>query len=928
MRFILLLVSLLMASTTMFGQAWTKNLPENKSEKELTLYDYQKAFNDYWSNYNLERGYIVDDKGEKRKAPGWKQYKRWEYYWETAVDLKTGEFPNVNPLEVYQKWQEQNAGKSAKGANWTVLGPSSSGGGYAGIGRINTIAFHPTNTDRYWIGAASGGVWETTDNGNNWEVLTDNNPVLGISDILVSHDFETSSTIYIATGDRDAWDNNSVGVLKSTDEGATWEETGLSFNLADNAMVTRLLQDPNDAQIIVASTSLGVYKTTDGGENWTEINSLSFIDMEYKPGDYSTIYGSRDNGKVYTSTDGGETFTESLYSMGGGRIELAITLDDPTKVYAISCLSSGGLRGIYRSDDSGVSFTEVFDGTESGNNLLGWQDGGDSGGQGWYDLAIAASPNDADVVLIGGVNTWKSTDGGTTWDMENHWYGGFYVQAVHADKHMLTYRDNGDLFECNDGGVYISQNDGNSGSWYDKTDGMEISQIYRLGVSATDSDETIIGLQDNGTKLNWNNYWSDVKGGDGMECIIDYTDVNTQYGSSYYGAISRTTNHWGSDTDVTAYSAGDGAWVTPYIIDPVDHETLYAGYSNVWKTTNQGANWTKISSMNSSGKLRSLAIAESDPNVIYAADLYSMWKTEDGGDNWSMVSSELPYSGITYITIKHDDPQTVWITFGGYNSNAIYETTDGGSNWTNISGNMPELPASSVVENKQYEEGVMLFVSTEVGVYMKIDNEDWVAFNDNLPNVRVDELEIYYDTENPANSRLRAATYGRGLWETPILLGSDITFHVTHGSTGANIENAEITIDGIGTYTTDGNGQSVANLNDGTYFYTVTAPDYQTIENESFNVEGPATVDIQMTGVGINDINKNIEVYPNPVSDKLTIKLDGQFKATIYNESGQIMINSDYRDHATINVSELSAGIYFLELKTNGNSSTQKLIVE
>ncbi len=927
MRFILLLGSLLLASATLFGQAWTKNLPESKSEKELTLYDYQKAFNDYWADYNLERGYIVNDKGEKRKAPGWKQFKRWEYYWETQVDLKTGEFPNVNPLEVYEKWQNENAGKSAKAANWTALGPNSSSGGYAGVGRINTIAFHPSNTDRYWIGAASGGVWETTDNGSSWEVLTDNNPVLGISDIVVSHDFETTNTLYIATGDRDGWDNNSVGVLKSTDAGATWETTGISFSLADNAMVTRLLQDPDDAQIILASTTLGLYKTTDGGENWTEINSHSFIDMEYKPGDFSTIYGAKENGKAYTSTDGGNNFTESLYSMGGGRVELAITLADPTRVYAISCMSNGGLRGIYRSDNSGSSFSEVFDGTESGNNLLGWEDGGDNGGQGWYDLAIAASPNDANIVLIGGVNTWKSTDGGTNWDMENHWYGGFYVQAVHADKHMLKYRDNGDLFECNDGGVYISQNEGNSGSWYDKTDGMQISQIYRIGVSATDSDETIAGLQDNGTKLKWSNYWSDVKGGDGMECVIDYTDVNTQYGTSYYGAISRTTNHWGYDVDVTPYSAGNGAWVTPYIMDPTDNETLYAGYSNVWKTTNQGSSWTKISTMNSSNLIRSLAISASDPNVIYAADRYSMWKTEDGGDTWSMVSSELPYSGITYIAIKHDDPNTVWVTFGGYDSNAIYETTNAGSSWTSITGNLPELPASSVVQNTQYE-GVMLFVSTEVGVYMKKDDDDWVAFNENLPNVRVDELDIYYDSENPENSRLRAATYGRGLWETPIVLGSNITFHVTNSSTSENIENAEISIDGGEVYTTDSDGEASGTFNDGTYFYSVSADGYETLEDEQLVVDGSATVEISMNAVGLNEIQSSLNVYPNPVSDKLTIKLDGQFKATIFNESGQVMINSDYHDHATINVADLSSGIYFLEIKMNGNTSTQKLIVE
>ncbi|MFO7862411.1 MAG: hypothetical protein R6U85_00275 [Salinivirgaceae bacterium] len=524
MRRIFLLLTLTVAFTFGWSQPWLKNLPTEKSQEQLTLYDHQKAFNAYWENFTMERGFYFDSEGKKHKAPGWKQYKRWEWFMESEVDAETGAFPKTTANEVYQKWHAANPQQKSRAANWEVMGPNSSGGGYAGIGRINSVSFHPTDNNTWWIGAPAGGLWETTDNGSTWTCLTDNNAVLGVSDIYIPDDYETSNTIYIATGDKNAWDNNSVGVLKTTDGGSTWETTGLSFSVGQSKMVTRLLAHPNDNQTIIAATSDGVYKTTNGGQTWDEqLTTYSFKDMEYKPGDFNTFYGSTSDGRIYYSNDGGATWSQSL-STGTGRVELAVTAAEETFVYAIVSANDNGLYGIYKSTNSGETFTQVLDGTVSGNNLMGWYEGDDSGGQGWYDLAIAASPIDGNIVLIGGVNTWRTTDGGENWDLVNHWYGHYGAQAVHADKHMLKYRANGDLFECNDGGVYISDNDGASNSWTDKTNGMEISQIYKLGVASTASTDVILGLQDNGTKLTYNNgNWADVIGGDGMECLIDYS---------------------------------------------------------------------------------------------------------------------------------------------------------------------------------------------------------------------------------------------------------------------------------------------------------------------------------------------------------------------------------------------------------------------
>jgi photosystem II stability/assembly factor-like uncharacterized protein len=770
------LLAFLFISAAAIAQPWTAKLPQKKAE-DYTLFDYQKAFYDYWEPFNLKNGRYIDENGQSRKASGWKQFKRWEWDMETQVNSQTGEFPRRSAFQVYREWLKNNPNAKNQTANWQSLGPNSSGGGYAGVGRINAVSFHPEDLNSYWIGAPAGGLWHTADNGDSWTCLTDGNAVLGVSDIIIPSDYGTSNTIYIATGDRNGWDTRSIGVLKSTDSGNSWQTTDLNFNLSDNRMVTRLLLNPEDDQTIIAATSVGVFKTQDGGNDWSvKLSELSFIDMEHKPGDYNTLYGSSKDGAIYTSPDAGTTWTEVL-SINAGRIELAVSTADSSVVYAVAGANDNGLYGVYKSIDSGQSFEQIFDGNTK--NLLGWSSvGDDAGGQAWYDLSIAASPVNADIVLVGGVNTWRSLNGGESWSLVNHWWGD-NAQDVHADKHMLKFRDNGDLFECNDGGIYYSENLGNSGSWVDRTNGMTISQIYRLGVSQSFPGEVITGLQDNGSKVLYESVWYDVKGGDGMECIIDYTDNTIQYATSYYGQITRTLNHWTSTKNIQPDEAGDGAWVTPYIMHPNNNDTLYAGYADIWRTTDQGDNWLRLSNIDSNHKFRSLAISPSNPDVIYAADPYEIWKTENGGGSWTNISDGLPSENITYVAVKARDPQKLWVTLGGYNADAVYESSDGGLSWTNISNGLPEIPANSIAYNSQEYKTEHLYLATEMGVYFKQDDAPWELYNDGLPNVKIAEIEIFYDEEAPENSKLIAASYGRGLWETDLVAltsdASDLT---------------------------------------------------------------------------------------------------------------------------------------------------------
>jgi photosystem II stability/assembly factor-like uncharacterized protein len=797
-RFLSTLFFLVFALTANAQIQQSKQPIQKQAGKTFT--SIQKAFNDYWAPYNVHNGYYTEN-GVRKKAAGWKQFKRWEYYWSMRVDPRTGTFPTKGASDFYLPRKKTTGSLNATG-NWSSLGPSSSSGGYAGLGRFNCVAFRPGDNNTYYVGSPSGGLWKTTDNGTNWTVLTDDNAVLGVSDaVVIAGGTPASDIVYIATGDRDGgsmWalgggqsnDNNSIGVLKSTDGGSTWATTGLTFTASQKITINILLMDPNDNTILYAATSNGIYKTTDAGVNWANIsNPGNVIDLKFKPGTSSTLYASTKNyvgtPNIYRSTNSGATWSAVTgFSNSEYRIGLAVTAANSAFVYAIVCRQNGGLKGIYRSSNSGTSFTQVYDGTVANHNLLGWYTDGSGGtsGQGGYDLAIDVSPTNGDELYIGGVITHKSTDGGSSWTAVNCWtsnvsYNKNGAPEVHADQHMLRFRSSDNaLFETNDGGIYYTTDGGNS--WVEKTNGIEPSQMYRLSVATTSATEVLTGLQDNGSKLYSGGAWSDAQGGDGMECLIDYTTTNTQYATYPNGNLKRTTNHWSNSTSITQDNNGNpinglnetGYWVTPYVIDPVNHLSLYIGLNNVWKSTDQGSSWTKISTMNSNDRIRSLAVAPSNTQVIYAADPSSIWHTTDGGTSWSDITGTLPTgaSSITYISIKDDDPNTAWVSMGQYNPDGVFQTTDGGANWSNISAGLPSIPVMCVIQNTQNNALLELYAATDVGVYVKVGAANWALFSDGLPNVVVNELEIYYNTGTPALSRIRAASSGRGLWESEL----------------------------------------------------------------------------------------------------------------------------------------------------------------
>jgi len=763
---IALFVSSCLLSATSFSQDWVTKL----QDPSVNFYDVQKSFNDYWKKEEKKekfKSFFSFRNKTEKESESYVLYKRWEHFIEPRVYPSGDRTILTKGHEELEKLIANPAQRSSMmvGGNWTPLGAFAVPTNGGGAGRLNCVAFHPTNSNILWVGSPAGGLWKSTNAGISWTTATDNLPTLGVNDIAI--DPTNPNVMYIGTGDQDASDTYGVGVLKSIDGGISWTITGLNWTTNQGRSVGRLLINPNDHNMIFAATSSGVFKSPDAGVTWTKVLGTGNIkDMEFKPGDPSVIYAASTAG-FYKSVNTGLSFTIVSttaglpFSSSINRIAIGVTPANPSYVYLLySASGSSSYKGLYLSNNSGTTFTLQ----SNSPNLFGWDsDGMDGGGQGWYTLSLDVSPVNVAEVIVGGVNIWKSDNAGMDWNCVAHWWGAGGLPYVHADIHSLVYRPDGsELYAATDGGLYVT-NDGAS-SWQDKSNGLQIGQMYRLGNSVTNANLVMQGWQDNGSSLYNAGAFERVLGGDGMECFIDWSDPNYVYAEYQNGGLNGSSDGGNNFYDVVNNIDEPGQWITPWMQDPFDPQTIYAGFENVWKSTNRGLFWTKISTFNSSG-LIVLEVSKSNPLIIYAATLSTIYKTTDGGANWSVVT--YPSAGssayITAIEISTTNPNIIWMTRSGYTAGTkVFKSFDGGTSWSNLSGSLPNIPVNCVVNQTGTNDGV--YVGTDLGVYY-IDNDltSWMPYSNGLPNVIVDELEIHYGT-----NKLRAATYGRGLWESTI----------------------------------------------------------------------------------------------------------------------------------------------------------------
>lgn len=718
---------------------------------------------------NLNGKFRKKGSEEEQELAGYELYKRWEYIMAPRVYPSGDKTLVSRGFENYQEYLLQNStgasqkligsSSSVMSATWQPLGPFGDLTG-ANAGRINAVRFDPTNANGLWACAPAGGLWKSVNNGNSYTTNTDFLTVTGCSDVVF--DPTNAQNMFLATGDGDAGDNYSIGVLKSTNGGTTWSATGLSWTVNQGAKIYKLLINPQNKNTIFAASNAGLYRTINGGTSWSAVISGQVItDIEYKPGDTTTVYAVSKN--FYLSTNGGSSFstiTSGLPSnTANDRLAIAVTPANAAYVYVVaSNATNDGFLGFYQSTNSGTTFTTKA----TTPNLLGWVSAGnDTGGQGWYTLSIAASPTNANEVCVGGVNIWRTTNGGTNWSLFAHWQGSGAPYA-HADIHDLVYKNGTTLYAGTDGGVFFTTNSGSS--FFSANGNMNIAEIYKIGLSKTNYNLAITGHQDNGTNI-YTGGWSGTMGGDGMSAFIDQTNDNVMYGEQYQGSFNRSTNGGAAWTAITTGITGTGAWNTPWHQDPnvSTPNTLYGGRQQMFKSTNQGTNWSQIGTIGGTGSIVEFAVAPSNSQVIYVIKGNTLYKTTNGGTSWAAVAGLPTTAQLTWVAVKDIDPNSVWVTYSGYTSGTkVYQSTDGGTTWTNYSTGLPNLPVNCVTYWNGTNNG--LYVGCDVGVYYRdATMASWTLYNAGLPNVRVTDLAIFYPL-----GKLRAATFGRGVWEADL----------------------------------------------------------------------------------------------------------------------------------------------------------------
>ncbi|WP_425077494.1 VPS10 domain-containing protein [Psychroserpens sp. S379A] len=656
------------------------------------------------------------------------------------------------------------------GLNWTIINNNATNG--------YDVEFKPGDTNTIYASgneffmSTDGGVTFTTPNGlTNWT----QDYVSGTND-WTTNGSNQNNTVTPRTG------NNMALCYVSDFSSPVTNLITPSLNLsgASNPILNFYYTNVNWEGDI--DTLRVLYKTSAVG-NWTELASYNteaatwtnvILNLPNASSDYYIAFeGTANYGRGLTLDDVSiqdatlgivfqDGFELSSNSFSGGPKMIGVSAQNPNMVYVIE--SSGGIfEGLHRSSDSGNTFIEL---DHTGKNYFGYSSlADDNSGQAPRDMDIVVNPENAMDVHIAGILSWRSTDGGHNFNVTSQWVPGTAafenIGYNHADIDIMEYvgnpTDGYKLYTGTDGGIFVADDPLNvSSSYYrDLTPGLGIRQFYRIGISQTDPVIVSGGSQDNGTSvLGSDGIWRDWLGADGMESFVDKSNPNIIYGTSQNGTLYRSISGGNNQNNIASPEGKAGNWVTPFEQDPNLLNTIYAGYDEVYMSTNSGNNWVSIS-QNFGANLNHLKIA-SNSTTMYASIGGSLYKTTTGGaaGNWNLLSG---FNGsINSIAIHPSDPQKIAIATTS--SSKVYVSSNGGSSWTPYLFNLPNFSARALVWDDNGNDG--LYLGMNYGVFY-IDNTftEWQPFSNNLPNVSISELEI-----NSVQNKLYAGTYGRGLW--------------------------------------------------------------------------------------------------------------------------------------------------------------------
>ena len=725
------------------AQAWSQSLKAN-----ATFKDIQHSYNDYYKSVQAPYNEFAN-----KENAAYFRYKRWENFVKHRLDAN-GHFLGNQLMKEFQKTTSLKTNQNTAVANWQYIGPTSVPADGGGAGRINTLEFDPTNPTTMWIGAANGGLWKSVNGGTSWTSNTDFLANISVADIAINP--QNTNEMYVATGDNSGYEvgnyfwggTYSSGILKSTNGGLTWNTTGLNYTMTNFNVIHKILLFPNNPQTLIIAHRQGIERSTDGGATWSNVSFNQVYDFEIDPSNPLIVYAVGD-GLCLKSTDQGLTWASTSVNNSFGRMSISISPANANKMYVLT--QQGDL---YNSTNAGSSFTLINNvPLVAGISLYGY-----------YDCVLAVSPTNANEVYVAGLDVAKSTNGGANWTVVGDWQNYQNANYLHADNHYIEFLPNSGttLFSCNDGGIFKSMDNGLT--WTDLSANLQIAQYYRIGTAQSLPSRYFLGQQDNGTVEVQNNNFAQILTGDGMESVVDKQNADYSIISYQNGNFFQTTDNWITYNPLSLPS-GVGAWTTPIELNNQNQNTVYVALDEVYKSLDFGLTWNPISSFGTFNEIEFFTVAPSNSNYMYLANDEDVFYTHDGGITWTKSVNGLTISGfyISSISVSNINPNKVWLTYSGYNANSkVFVSKDGGVSWANYSGTLPNIPCNTIVYQPNSKDE--LYVGSDFGVYYRDSTMlDWTSYQTNLPNVIVNELEIVTQSNT-----IRAATFGRGVWESPL----------------------------------------------------------------------------------------------------------------------------------------------------------------
>jgi photosystem II stability/assembly factor-like uncharacterized protein len=685
------------------------------------------------------------------------------------------------------------------GLRWRSIGP------FRG-GRVNGVTGVPGQPSTFYFGSVGGGVWKTTNAGRTWLPIFDSQPVSSIGAVAVAP--SNVNVVYVGTGESDMRSQISYGngMYKSTDAGRTWTHIGLD----DTRQIGKVIVDPSNPEVVYvaalghaygANPDRGVFRSRNGGTSWEKVlfksSDVGAIDLAFDPGDPQVIYATLWNTRrppwsiyppsygpgsgVYKSTDGGSNWqqlTRGLPTDGVGRIGIAVAPAQRTRVYAIVDAKEGGL---YRSDDAGTTWTK------SSTDSRIW-------GRGWYFGKIVVDPKNADLLYVSNTGVYRSRDGGRTFGEP------FKGSPGGDDYHQLwIYPDDGNrMILGGDQGAVISVDGLNDHPTWSSWLNQPTAQIYRIApdnafpywVTGAQQDSGAVRVRTRGrfagiTMRDWEPLCA---GGESGYTAPDPLNPDIVFG----GTVSKCNAETGKVTNISPEvdlpTPARHTWTLPLVFSPADPHALYFSDQYLFKTTDGGGHWTRISddmtrenpgvppnldaatAADAPAQSKRLGVIYSispsplrAPLIWIGTDDGYIHVTQDDGKTWQNATPKelTSWSKVVMLEASHFDANEAYAAIDRHRLEDyepyIYRTRDGGKSWTRITNGLPRGVYLQTIKEDPRRRG-FLVAGTELGLFASFDDGDsWQSLQLNLPPCSMRDLAFHGDD-------LIVATHGRGFW--------------------------------------------------------------------------------------------------------------------------------------------------------------------